>query len=50
MRFCVRRAGVCAGEKKRTLRKSAFWLLRLTEKRSLAIYRRPDKLRMTVLP
>ncbi len=28
MRFSVRRCRVCAGEKKRTLRKSAFWPLR----------------------
>ena len=32
MRFSVRQADVCAGEEKRTLRKSAFWLRVLTEK------------------
>ena len=35
MRFSVRQADVYAGEEKRTLRKSAFWLRALTEKRIL---------------
>ena len=35
MRLCVRWLRVCAGEKKRTLRKSAFWARTLTEKRIL---------------
>ena len=35
MRFSVRRRRVCAGEEKRTLRKGAFWLHALTERRSL---------------
>ena len=32
MRFSVRQADVCAGEERRTLRKSAFWLRVLTKK------------------
>ena len=35
MRFSVRRRRVCAGEEKRTLRKGAFWLHALTERRTL---------------
>ena len=37
MRFSVRRRHVCAGEKKCTLRKSAFWDHTLTEKRILYV-------------
>ena len=35
MRFSVRQVDVCAGEEKRTLRKSAFWRQAITEKRIL---------------
>ena len=35
MRLCVRWLHVCAGEEKRTLRKSAFWTGDVTEKRTL---------------
>ena len=35
MRLCVRWLHVCAGEEKRTLRKSAVWARALTEKRTL---------------
>ncbi len=35
MRFSVRQADVCAGEERRTLRKSAFWLRVLTKKCTL---------------
>ena len=35
MRLCVRWLSVCAGEEKRSLRKSAFWARALTEKRTL---------------
>ena len=35
MRLCVRWLHVCAGEEKRTLRKSAFWTGDVTEKRIL---------------
>ena len=35
MRLCVRWLNVCAGEEKRTLRKSAFWARALTEKCTL---------------
>ena len=35
MRLCVRWLHVCAGEEKRTLRKSALWARALTEKRTL---------------
>ena len=35
MRLCVRWLHVCAGEEKRTLRKSAFWARTLTEKCTL---------------
>ena len=35
MRFSVGRRRVCPGEEKRTLRKDAFWLHALTEKRIL---------------
>ena len=36
VRFYVRRRHVCAGEEKRILRKDAFWVHALTEKRILA--------------
>ena len=36
MRFSVRQADVCAGEERRTLRKSAFCVRHATEKRILA--------------
>ena len=36
MRFSVRKADVCAGEERRTLRKSAFCVRHATEKRILA--------------
>ena len=35
MRFSVRRRHVCPGEEKRSLRKSAFWMSDVTEKRIL---------------
>ena len=35
MRLCVRWLSVCAGEEKRSLRKSAFWGRALTERRTL---------------
>ena len=35
MRLCVRWLHVCAGEEKRSLRKSAFWARALTEKCTL---------------
>ena len=39
MRFSVRQADVCAGEERRTLRKSAFCVRALTEKRTLRLKR-----------
>ena len=42
MRLCVRWLHVCAGEEKRTLRKSAFWAGDVTEKRILCRRRHLD--------
>ena len=42
MRLCVRWLHVCAGEEKRTLRKSAFCVRTLTEKRILHQRRHRD--------
>ena len=39
MRLSVRRRRVCAGEERRTLRKSAFWRHDLTERRILREWR-----------
>ena len=42
MRFSVSRRHVCAGEKKRILRKSAFWGFDVTERRILEVTPQPE--------